>query len=158
MPVALWLKRQPNVFRKQTKRRAFFRWPCNHAYAWHRGWDVRRPLHARVRGRLERKGRSLTNREHSLPAIIRRWKRVSVASSSLVGTTTATRTARVLMVAIGRIGWLIVRGEGGVTSGMWSGGYLLLRCISDDIWFQVAGPRLCFILFEKTSIVDITST
>ena len=65
---------------------------------------------------------------------------------------------RVLMVAIGRIGWLIVRGEGGVTSGMWSGGYLLLRCISDDIWFQVAGPRFCFILFEKTSTVNIRST
>ena len=105
MPVALWLKRQPNVSRKQTKWRAFFRWRCNHAYAWHRGWDVRRPLHARVRGRLERKGRSLTKREHRCrasvdsvcddlteAAIIWRWKRVCVASSSLVGTTTDTRT------------------------------------------------------------------
>ena len=35
MPVALWLKRQPNVLWKQSQRRAFCRWRCNHDYAWH---------------------------------------------------------------------------------------------------------------------------
>ena len=65
---------------------------------------------------------------------------------------------RVLMVAIGRIGWLMVGGEGGVTNGMWWGGYLFLRCSSGDIWFKVAGPRFCFILFDKASTVNIRST
>ena len=59
MPVALWLKRQPNVCRKQTKRRAFFRWRCNRVYVPHRTWDFGNSLHARVWGRFQKKGRSV---------------------------------------------------------------------------------------------------
>ena len=70
MPVALWLKRQPDVWWKQSQRRAFFSWRCNRAHAWHRTWDVRKSLHARVRGRFLRKREDHSQRESIVAVLV----------------------------------------------------------------------------------------
>ena len=63
MPVALWLKRQPNVCRTQTKRRAYLRWRCNRVYVSHRTWDFGMSLRARVGGPIQ-KNRTWVARVH----------------------------------------------------------------------------------------------
>ena len=59
MPVALWIKRQPSVCTKHSKRSAWSRWRCNRVGVPRRTWDSGMSLRACVRRPIQKKRASV---------------------------------------------------------------------------------------------------